>query len=168
MPHRSTFSRRLLVTLALLCTAPVAQASTDAAQGEAHNEHTVRQAFDAWSAGTGHVFNLFAPDIRWTIAGSGSFTGTFIGMDAFQTRAAAPLVDRLAAPLKPRVHHVWTADDRVIVRFDASSTTTSGAPYSNQYVWILRFDGGRIVEGEAFLDMAAYRDVVDNNEPVAR
>jgi ketosteroid isomerase-like protein len=66
------------------------------------------------------------------------------------------------------VHHVWTSGDRVIVRFDASTTTTSGARYSNQFVWILKLDQGRVVEGEAFLDMEAYRDVLDNNDPVAK
>jgi uncharacterized protein len=168
MTHRSTFARRSLVAFMLLCSPPLAHASAEAARTEAQNEQAVRRAFDAWSAGTGHVFDLLSPDIRWTIAGSGPFTGTFAGKADFQNRAAAPLVGRLAAPLEPRVHHVWTSGDRVIVRFDASSTTTSGAPYSNQYVWILRFDGGQIVEGEAFLDMEAYREVVDNNEPVSR
>jgi ketosteroid isomerase-like protein len=168
MTYGSTLARSAFVTLALLCSTPIVHASAHVSTLEAQNEDVVRRAFDAWSAGTGHVFDILSPDIRWTIAGSGSFTGTFIGKDDFQNRAAAPLVDRLAAPLKPRVHHVWSEDDRVIVRFDASSTTTSGAPYNNQYVWILTLEDGQIVEGEAFLDMDAYRHVVDNNDPIAR
>jgi ketosteroid isomerase-like protein len=168
MNTASKLTRCSLVALALLCSAPIVHASAHASQTEAHNEDLVRRAFAAWSSGTGHVMDLFSPDIRWTIAGSGPSTGTFVGKEDLQIRAFAPLVDRLAAPLKPHVHHVWTSGDRVIVRFDASTTTTSGAPYSNQFVWILKLDQGRVVEGEAFLDMEAYRNVVDNNDPVAR
>jgi hypothetical protein len=31
--------------------------------------------------------------------------------------------------------------DTVIVRFDGRATTTSGAPYRNQFVWIVRLPG---------------------------
>jgi ketosteroid isomerase-like protein len=63
------------------------------------------------------------------------------------------------------VHHIWAVEDRVIIRFDASATTTSGAQYRNQFVWIFRMEDGSVVEAEAFLDLAAYQEVVDNNEP---
>lgn len=63
------------------------------------------------------------------------------------------------------MHHIWAVGDRVIIRFDASATTTSGAPYRNQFVWIFRMEGGSVVEAEAFLDLVAYQQVVDNNEP---
>ena len=167
MNYGSTLTRCSLVAFALLFSTPIVHASAHSSHSEARNEDLVRRAFGAWSSGTGQVFDLFSPDIRWTIAGSGTFTGTFVGKEDFLNRAAAPLVNRLAAPLKPQLHHVWTSGDRVIVRFDASSTTTSGTPYSNQFVWILKLDQGRVVEGEAFLDMEAYRNVVATNDPVA-
>ncbi len=43
-------------------------------------------------------------------------------------------------------------------------TTTSGAPYRNQFVWIFRLRDEIVVEAEAFLDLAAYQQVVDNNQ----
>lgn len=132
---------------------------------ETRNETIVREAFDRWRSGANVFAELLSPDLVWTIHGSGPVAGTYRGLEDFVERASVPLVSRLATPLVPNVHHIWSSGDRIIVRFDASATTTSGAPYSNQFVWIFRMDKGAVVEAEAFLDLAAYQRVVDNNEP---
>lgn len=133
-------------------------------QTAAHNETVVRQAFEQWAAG-GSVFGILSPDVTWTIHGSGPYAATYVGIDHFLTQAAAPLVDRLAGPLTPVVHHVWAVEDRVIVRFDGSATTLSGDPYRNQFVWILTMEDGVVQSAEAFLDLVAYQEVIDGNEP---
>ena len=154
----------LLLASALLSVPAHAQASDMAAR----NEAIVRQAFDKWAEG-GNVFaELLAPDVRWTIPGSGPVAGTYIGLKDFVERASAPLVSRLATPIVPTVRHIWAIGDTVIIRFDGSATTTSGAPYANQFVWIFRMSNGVVTEAEAFLDLAAYQEVVDNNAPRAR
>jgi uncharacterized protein len=38
--------------------------------GAAENKQVIQQAFDAWAAGEGGVFDLLAPDARWTIVGN--------------------------------------------------------------------------------------------------
>lgn len=81
----------------------------------------------------------------------------------FIERASAPLISRLATPIVPDVHGIWAAGDTVIVRFDGSATTTSGAPYVNQFVWIFGMADGVVTQAEAFLDLDAYQEVVDNN-----
>ncbi|EWY41958.1 hypothetical protein N825_18585 [Skermanella stibiiresistens SB22] len=132
---------------------------------EARNEATVREAFGRWVGG-GNVFeDLLAPDVVWTIHGSGPIAGTYRGIKDVVNRAAGPLVSRLATPIIPDVHHIWAAGDRVIIRFDAYATTTSGGTYQNQFVWILQMDGGSAVGVEAFLDLVEYQRVVDNNPP---
>ncbi len=156
----------LLVALILLpVPEPVEAKSADEA---ARNEAIVRQAFDSWVKG-GNVFaELLAPDVRWTIHGSGPVAGTYIGLKDFVERASMPLVSRLAKPIVPKVHNVWAVGDTVIVRFDGSATTTSGAPYVNQFVWIFRMSNDVVTEAEAFLDLVAYQQVVDNNKPRAK
>jgi ketosteroid isomerase-like protein len=156
----------LLLAVALLAVArPVqAQCSNETTQ----NEAIVRRAFDNWAKG-GNVFaELLAPDVRWTIAGSGPVAGTYVGLKYFVDRASVPLISRLATPIVPKVHHIWAIGDTVIVRFDGSATTTSGAAYANQFVWIFRMANGVVTEAEAFLDLVAYQQVVDNNAPRAR
>jgi ketosteroid isomerase-like protein len=118
-----------------------------------------------WRAGGNLFAELLARDVVWTIHGSDPVAGTYRGVEDFVTRASAPLISRLATPLVPEVRHIWADGDTVIVRFDGSATTTSGAPYDNQFVWIFRMESGSVVEAEAFLDLTAYRKVVENNEP---
>lgn len=161
-------ARNLLIALAFVAAATPAQARTAAAAAaktEARNEAIVREAFEGWASQEGNVFDLLSPDIRWTIHGSGPVADTYNGIEDFVQRGSTPLVSRLASPLMPDVHHIWAAGDRVVIRFDASAVTTSGAPYDNQFVWIFRMEDGLVVEAEAFLDLVAYQEVVDNNEP---
>jgi ketosteroid isomerase-like protein len=167
--RRFRFAFALVITLS--CLAPLASAhaqTTPAASDRtARNGAIVRAAFDDWANG-GNVFRVLAPDITWTIAGSGPVAGTYHGIDDFTERASRPLVSRLAAPLRPVVHNIWAVDDTVFIRFDASSTTTAGHPYNNQFVWIFRMRDGLVVEAEAFLDLIAYQAVIDNNAPRQR
>lgn len=146
-------------------TAPADIAAARDPDAAARNEAAVRAAFDSWAAGSGNVFDLLSPDVRWTIHGSGPVAGTYAGLEEFVQRASLPLVSRLATPLVPRVHHIWASDESVVIRFDASATTTGGDPYSNRFVWIFRMEDGSVVEAEAFLDLVAYQDAVARNEP---
>lgn len=68
----------------------------------------------------------------------------------------------------PEVRHIFPDGDFVVVRFNGSATTTLGSPYRNQFVWIFRMKDGSVIEAEAFLDLVAYQQVVDNNEPRAQ
>lgn len=158
--------RNLLIATAFITAITPAHAETATGpETEARNETIVRKAFEGWAAGRANVFDLLAPDVRWTIHGSGPVAGTYRGVADFVQRASTPLVSRLATPIQPVVHHIWAVGDRVIIRFDGSATTTSGAPYRNWFVWIFRMDGDSVIEAEAFLDLVAYPHVVDNNKP---
>lgn len=157
--------RAVLHLGAVLALATAAQA--DPAETAARNEAVVREAFARWAQG-GSVFDgLLAPGVRWTIHGSGPVAGTYESRESFINDASLPLVSRLSSPVVPDVHAIWAVDDTVIVRFDGAATTTSGAPYENEFVWIFRMEDGLVVETEAFLDLVAYQEVVENNAPVS-
>ncbi len=142
-----------------------AQMETQDTTVETQNKATVRAAFERWREG-GNVFtDLLAPDVVWTIHGSGAVAGTYRNLKDFTERGSGPLVSRLTGPVKPDVRHIFADGEIVIVRFNGSATTTSGTPYQNQFVWILRMKDGSVVEAEAFLDLVAYQQVVENNEP---
>ncbi|KAA0972670.1 nuclear transport factor 2 family protein [Aureimonas fodinaquatilis] len=168
MTHIRPVAHKLLMVFALALAVAPAHASTSTtteADTAARNETIVREAFEGWADQSGNVFDLLSPDVRWTIQGSGPVAGVYTGIEDFVQRGSVPLVSRLATALTPDVHGIWAVEDRVIIRFDASATTTSGAPYNNQFVWIFRMEDGSVVEAEAFLDLAAYHEVVENNEP---
>jgi ketosteroid isomerase-like protein len=163
-------SRKLLIASAFIATMAPAHADTVARDAgiEAQNKAIVREAFEKWRAGGNLFAILLSRDVVWTIHGSDPVAGTYRSIEDFVARASAPLISRLATPLVPKVHNIWADGDAVIVRFDGSATTTSGAPYNNQFVWIFRMKNGSVVEAEAFLDLTAYRKVVENNEPRAQ
>lgn len=128
----------------------------------ANNEAVVRRAFDRWATEGSSVFDPVSPDVRWTIHGSEPPAGVYLDKEDFVRRAAEPLTRRLASRLVPTLHHVWSSGDTVIIRFDAAGTTNAGAPYRNQFLWIWRMERGVVVEAEAFLDLVAYREVIQN------
>lgn len=158
-----------LVALTALTAVPMFATPARAdASATARNETIVRDAFQRWAAGENVFQHLLAPDIVWTIPGSGPVARTYRGMNDFVENASMPLVSRLATPLVPQVQRIWAVEDRVMIRFNATATTTGGHPYRNQFVWFFRMKEGKVTEAEAFLDLAAYEQVVANNMPRAR
>ncbi len=156
------------VKTALLTVALVAAQIATAAQVDEiaeKNKRIIADAFETWENGT-YIFNdILVPNVSWTIHGSGSVAGTYTDLETFLEQAAKPLTSRFSAPLVPEVHSIWAVENTVIVRFDGRATTTSGAPYQNQFLWIFRMEDGYVVEAEAFLDLVAYENVVRNNDP---
>jgi uncharacterized protein len=75
---------------------------SDVQAGE--NKATIRQAFDAWAAGTGGVFDLLADDATWTIVGTTPVSGTYTSRQQFMDVVISPFNARMAAPLVPTVH----------------------------------------------------------------
>jgi uncharacterized protein len=175
--HAATAVRRLLLTTVFLAALAPAHAQTTLPDErielrevvtETQNKEIVRRAFENWRAG-GNVFEtLLLPDVVWTIHGSGPVAGTYRGIQNFIQNASMPLISRLSTPILPDVRYILADGDKVSIRFDGTATTTSGAPYRNQFLWIFRMVEGRVVEAEAFLDLAAYQHVIQNNEPRAR
>ena len=174
-PSLKTLSRNLLAVSVLLVTTtsmawaeigtPINQPESNYSTVETRNRAIVQKAFENWRAG-GNVFTeLLADDVVWTIHGSGPVADTYYSQKDFTERGSGPLVSRLTSGIMPTVRGIMADGDIVIVRFDGSATTTSGKPYHNKFVWMFRMKDDRVVEAEAFLDLVAYQNVVDNNEP---
>ncbi|MBY3273766.1 nuclear transport factor 2 family protein [Rhizobium laguerreae] len=166
--------RRLLIASAFLAVIGPAHAEITASDpgAETHdtaieirNKAIVRDAFEKWRAGTYVFAALLAPDVVWTIHGSGPVAGTYRSQDDFIERASRPLTSRLATPVVPEVRSIYAVGDTVLIRFNGSATTTSGARYRNQFLWMFRMKDGLVIEAEAFLDLVAYQQVVEQNEP---
>ena len=161
-PRRRKATPVVLATLvAPLLMAPIAAA----AQTTEDNRRIVGEAYEGWARGDNIFAQLLAEDVVWTIHGSDPVAGTYVGREDFVERALVPFVSRLVTPTRPEVHRIWAEDDTVVVRFSGSATTTSGAPYSNEFVWIFTLEDGKVVRAEAFLDLDAYRTVLEHNEP---
>jgi ketosteroid isomerase-like protein len=124
-------------------------------------EVLVRDAFAAWAAGTGTVFDLLADDVSWTITGTGRLAGTYRSRQEFLDGAIAPIGQRLARPIRPTVRLVVARDDWVSVLWDGHAVALDGRPYDNTYSWFLRVNDGRVREVVAFYDGADLEDLFE-------
>ena len=148
-----------LLAGALLCFQ--VQAAPEALAETQRNRQIVGTAFAAWAAGGQTFFDdVLAPDVVWTIKGSGPSAGVYRGRRDLLERAVKPLSARLATPIRPTLRKLLAEGEHVIVHWDGEAVTSGGKPYTNSYVWILRMQDGRAAQVTAFLDLVAYDAVV--------
>lgn len=162
---RTTMAILAAVVLSVSASAQVpvsaAPAAAPADVQTERNRQAVTAAFDRWAGGgSGFFDDMLARDIVWTIEGSGPSAGTYRGRDAFMAYAVRPFVIRLREPVRPVSRRIWADGDHVIAHWEGQAVARDGRPYRNRYVWIFRMAGGKAVEAHAFLDLAAYDDVL--------
>lgn len=158
--HSSSWRAAWLLVAALACSV-VHAAPADAQAETQRNREIVSKAFAVWAAGGQTFFDdVLAPDVVWTIKGSGPSAGVHRGRQDLIERAVKPLSSQLASPIRPTVRNLWAEGEHVIIHWDGETTTKQGKPYRNSYVWIFRMRDGRAAEVTAFLDLVAYDQVV--------
>ncbi|MEK1889666.1 MAG: nuclear transport factor 2 family protein [Phyllobacterium sp.] len=129
------------------------------ASDESSNRARVKQAFDAWAAGTGSPYDLLAADAEWTITGNSAASKTYPGREAFINEVIKPFNARMSVGLKPTIRNMYADGDTVIVFFDAAGTAKDGKPYKNTYAWFLELQDGKIVKATAFFDSIAFNEL---------
>lgn len=158
--HLPAIAIRILLAGTAIPAAALAQTATDQAPAE-RNKAIVAGAFDRWAAGGSNFFNeVLSPDVVWTIEGSGPSAATYRSRGDLVEGAVRPLADRLSTPIRPVSKQIWAEGDHVIINWEGAAVARDGKPYSNSYVWIFRMEEGRAAEVTAFLDLAAYDDVL--------
>jgi uncharacterized protein len=163
MKSETTMLRRALIGLALILLFTTGmgrpmQTTEKAKDAEARNKEIVRAGFEAWRNGTGGVFNLLAPDAKWTIVGNSPVSRTYTSRQEFMDVVINPFNARLSSRLVPTVPAIYADGDMVIALFDAEGTARDGKPYKNTYSWYLRMRDGAIVEATAFFDTIEFTD----------
>jgi ketosteroid isomerase-like protein len=123
------------------------------------HKQLVENAFNQWSQGTGSPFDLLAADAQWTIMGPTESAKTY-NLSDFQEMVVKPFNQRLATPLKPRVHDIYQAGNEVIILFEAEATLINSEIYRNSYAWFFTMQQGKVVNVRAVLDLNAYDAVM--------
>ena len=127
------------------------------------NRQIVLDTFAAWADGHGGAFfRLLADDVRWTVIGSTSISGTYTSRESFLEQAAGKLTEKLAGGIVPSVVDVIAEGDRVAVQWEGRAETKAGQPYHQTYSWVMRIADGRVTEGTAYLDTQLIADVLDS------
>lgn len=129
---------------------------------EQQNLDLISKALDAAANDFAEFFKIvFAPDIDWTIAGHGPVARAYSGLEDVYVNAEQALFERLAEPLKIKVIGIWADGDDVLTRIQSSSRAIDGAPYRNEYMYILTMKDGKVVSGIEWLDLNAYYEIVE-------
>ena len=140
---------------------------TTATSTEANRE-IIRQAFEAWHLGTGYVTDVFAPEMTWRIEGHSAASKEYGSKQQFIDEVLAPFGARFATsePFRPAaIRAVYADGDTVIVIWDGRGVANDGQPYENSYAWIMRLDGGKVVDGTAFYDSISFNDLWARVQP---
>nr|ACN18073.1 conserved hypothetical protein [uncultured bacterium BLR5] len=133
---------------------------------EDRNRRAVQAGFDNWRSGTGSVFDLLAPDAKWTIVGHSAASKTYQTRQEFMDDVIRPFNARLSSRLVPTVRGVYADGNTVIVLWDGVAKARDGKAYENSYSWFLQMQGGRIVSATAFYDSIAFNDLWTRVKPV--
>ena len=133
---------------------------------ETRNKQAVHAAFDAWRNGTtGNVFDLLAPDAKWTIVGNALVSRTYTSRQEFLDVVIKPFNARLSKRLIPTVRGIYADGDMVIALFNAEGTARDGRPYKNTYTWYQEMRDGQIVNVVAFFDTIEFNDLWTRIKP---
>lgn len=120
------------------------------------NKRLVEAAFNSLSrADPGPFADLFADDMVWIIMGQSPWSRRFEGKESIWRDLAAPLFSLFATPYRNIPERIIADDEgNVVVLARGETRTHSGHDYNNDYCFVLRMEGGKIVELREYMDTA--------------
>jgi uncharacterized protein len=93
-----------------------------------------------------------ADDVRWTIRGHSVWSRTFEGKASVLADLLGPVRAQLVSHVQLSVRRLLADGDHVIVEAIGQATSKAGQPYNNEYCFLYRFAGGKIVEVTEYVD----------------
>jgi ketosteroid isomerase-like protein len=126
------------------------------------NRQIIREAFDAWQAGTARITDVFAAEMVWRIEGHSLAAREYGDTQQFIDEVLAPFGARFSSsePFRPTtIRSVHADGDTVIVLWDGRGIANDGQPYENTYAWFMRMRDGKVVDGTAFFDSISFNDL---------
>ena len=117
------------------------------------NQQFVTDALAALNVGDAEKFlDALSDDVRFTLIGSTSYSGTYEGKQAFVSQVLEKLVGELDGGIELRPQNIVAEGDHVVVEAQGKARTKSGQDYNNTYCFVYRLAGGKIVEAHEYLD----------------
>ena len=128
------------------------------------NEASVRELFAHLASGQPErFFEHVAEDVHWYVLGTQPLAGEYHSKQEFQQATFARLAPLFEGHLKLFTRDVLVNGDRAAVELYTDTTAKSGLPFRNEYCWICRFEGDKIVEVRAYLDSALVAEVMQRS-----
>ena len=118
----------------------------------AENKELILDAFNSRIRGDGSVIDFFDDNVTWTVIGSTPVSRTYKSKREFFDGAVRPLTEKLTGAIRPTLRDVTAENDRVVLEWQGRTTGKNGQPYDQTYCWVMKMQGGKVIEGIAYLD----------------
>lgn len=96
--------------------------------------------------------DALAENVRWTTRGSSVWSRTFEGKSVVLEQLLGPVRAQLVERVRLSVRRILADWDHVVVEATGRATTKAGRPYNNEYCFVYKLAGGKIVEVAEYLD----------------
>lgn len=96
--------------------------------------------------------DALADDVRWITPGCSVWSRTFEGKAAVIEQLLGPVRAQLVERVHLTAQRILADGEHVIVEAKGRATTKTGVPYNNDYCFVYRLAGGKIVEVTEYLD----------------
>ena len=119
------------------------------------NKQLVRTAFEALGRSDARpLYDLMRDDFAWVIEGQSRFSRRYEGKAAVKRDLLDVLFQAFATPYRFTIDDIIAEGETVVVRGRGEVKTKAGQDYNNSYCFVLRLEGGKLVELREYLDTA--------------
>ena len=119
------------------------------------NKRLVRDAFEALGRSDARpLTDLMRDDFTWIIEGQGRFSRSYEGKEAVKRDLLDVLFQAFATPYCFTIDEIIAEGDSVVLLGRGEVKTKAGKHYNNSYCFVLRLEGGQLVELREYLDTA--------------
>jgi uncharacterized protein len=134
------------------------------------NKQTISDIYDALAKGDNSVFAAAChPDYVWRFPGHYSWAKRFEGQDAIRRELIAPLYALFATQYTAQAINIMGEGDCVVAEVRGEVMTKAGQRYNNEYCFVFKFSGGKIIEVVEYCDtdliervLGKYEDAVSS------
>jgi uncharacterized protein len=128
------------------------------------DERTVRKIFAGLEHGDGDAFfEHVADEVDWTVMGTHPLAGRYRTKSDFRAGTLAKLGKVLHGGAQLKVTRCLVSSDTAVVELESGATAHNGMRFDNHYCWVVRFEGGKVVEVRAYLDSALVAELFRQN-----
>jgi ketosteroid isomerase-like protein len=117
------------------------------------NRSLITKAFEGLRHGDpSHFLPLFDEDIEWRVMGSSAWSKHVKGLAYVERDLVGPLLARFAGPYLNIPELILADGDHVVVLAKGNAETLEGKRYDNDYCFVFRMAGDKIVEVREYMD----------------
>ena len=125
------------------------------------NKEIMTALYAEIAKGNGRPYiDALADDVTFRAIGSNSWSVKIKGKEELVREVYARVRDRMEAPLKSHATRILADGDFVVVQARGDNTLKDGRRYANDYCMVFRFQNGRILEIEEYLDTELVTEVL--------